>query len=165
MTHIAHRHPADRHTPGPHPPEAKPAGPQSRRSVLSAGAAGAGALALAGCGAAEDVVGAASSAASAAASSAARDAISKATVPVGGGKIFPDAKVVVTQPEEGQFKAFSAVCTHQGCVVSDVSGGAIVCGCHGSAFDIATGEVLKGPATRPLPGRSVSVGADGITVG
>ena len=47
--------------------------------------------------------------------------------------------------------AFSATCTHQGCPVSEVSGGRIVCPCHGSAFDAATGEVVGGPAPSPLP--------------
>lgn len=136
----------------------------SRRNVLTAGAVGAGALALGACGAAEDAARDVASSASAAASGALRDAVSKATIPVGGGRVFGDAKVVVTQPTEGQFKAFSAVCTHQGCVVAEVSGGTINCSCHGSRFDLATGEVRKGPATRPLQEKSVSLGPDGITV-
>ena len=36
-----------------------------------------------------------------------------ADVPVGGGRVFKDKKIVVTQPTEGDFKAFTAVCTHQ----------------------------------------------------
>jgi Rieske Fe-S protein len=135
-----------------------------RRAVLlSAGLAG-GAVVLAGCGAAGDIASDAASSAGAAASSALKDAVSKATIPVGGGKVFADQKVVVTQPTEGEFKAFTAVCTHQGCTVADVSGGTINCGCHGSKFDIATGEVKNGPATKPLPTKTVSVTGDGITV-
>ena len=79
-------------------------------------------------------------------------------------KVFEDVKVVVTQPTRGDFKAFSAICTHQGCTVNGVSDGVITCPCHGSTFDIATGEVKQGPATKPLPPKTVSVGADGITV-
>ena len=93
-----------------------------------------------------------------------KDAISKATIPVGGGKIFADQKVVVTQPTSGDFKAFSAVCTHQACLVSDVADGTINCACHGSEFDITTGAVKKGPATKALPEKSVTVSGDGISV-
>jgi Rieske Fe-S protein len=136
----------------------------SRRTVLvSAGLVG-GAVALTACGAAEDIASDAASSAGAAASSALREAISKATVPVGGGKVLADQKVVITQPTEGDFQAFTAVCTHQGCVVSSVSDGTINCACHGSKFDIATGEVKQGPATKALPRKTVSVTGDGITV-
>ena len=53
---------------------------------------------------------------------------------MGGGKVFADDKVVVTQPEKGEFKAFSAVCTHAGCLVSGVKDSVITCDCHGSRF-------------------------------
>jgi Rieske Fe-S protein len=76
---------------------------------------------------------------------------SKTEVPVGGGVILDDEKVVVTQPTSGQFRGFSAVCTHQGCTVASVSDGQIFCPCHGSAFDISTGAVLGGPAPSALP--------------
>ena len=49
----------------------------------------------------------------------------------------------------GDFRAFSAVCTHAGCTV-DVSGGEFVCPCHGGTYDIATGAVTGGPPPRPL---------------
>jgi len=136
----------------------------SRRAVLvSAGLAG-GAVALTACGTAENIASDAASSAGAAASSALKEAVSKATVPVGGGKVLTDQKVVITQPTAGEFKAFTAVCTHQGCVVSDVSGGTINCACHGSKFDITTGDVKQGPATKPLPRKTVSVTGDGISV-
>jgi Rieske Fe-S protein len=78
-------------------------------------------------------------------------------VPVGGGMIFTDRKVVVTQPTQGDFKAFSAVCTHLGCTVSTVSGGTINCPCHGSKFRIADASVAAGPAPRPLPAQPITV--------
>uniref|UniRef100_A0AAU2VDB9 Cytochrome bc1 complex Rieske iron-sulfur subunit n=1 Tax=Streptomyces sp. NBC_00003 TaxID=2903608 RepID=A0AAU2VDB9_9ACTN len=78
-------------------------------------------------------------------------------IPQGGGKIFAAQGVVVTQPTAGQFKAFSAKCTHQGCAVSSVSGGTINCPCHGSKFDVADGSVKGGPAPSPLPAAAISV--------
>lgn len=78
-------------------------------------------------------------------------------IPVGGGKVFPDQKIVVTQPTSGQFKGFSAVCTHQSCVVADVGNGTINCGCHGSKFKIADGSVANGPASRPLAAADITV--------
>ena len=48
--------------------------------------------------------------------------------------------------------------------MSGVTDGVITCPCHGSQFDMTTGAVRQGPATAPLPEKSVSVGADGITV-
>ncbi|HEY5834475.1 Rieske (2Fe-2S) protein [Streptomyces sp.] len=83
-------------------------------------------------------------------------------IPVGGGKIFADQKVVVTQPEAGTFKAFSAICTHRGCAVTGVSGGTIVCPCHGSAFKVADGSVAQGPATSPLAEKQVTVSGDEV---
>lgn len=79
------------------------------------------------------------------------------TIPEGGGKVFEERKVVVTQPRAGEFKAFSAVCRHQGCIVHDVSGGTINCACHGSKYAITDGGVRRGPATRPLPEQRLSV--------
>jgi Rieske Fe-S protein len=76
-------------------------------------------------------------------------------VPVGGGAVYADQSVVVTQPSPGTFRAFSAVCTHQGCTVSDVYGGTINCPCHGSKFKITDGSVVAGPARRPLPAKRV----------
>ena len=70
--------------------------------------------------------------------------------PGGGGKIIDGPNIVITQPEAGSFKAFTAVCTHQGCIVSTVSNGTIDCPCHGSKFSIKDGSVVNGPATSPL---------------
>ncbi|MCM2393180.1 Rieske (2Fe-2S) protein [Streptomyces albipurpureus] len=83
-------------------------------------------------------------------------------IPVGGGKIFDGPKVVVTQPTAGEFKAFSAVCTHQGCIVDKVADGTIDCPCHGSLFRISDASVARGPATRPLARRQITVTQDSI---
>jgi nitrite reductase/ring-hydroxylating ferredoxin subunit len=85
-------------------------------------------------------------------------------IPVGSGKIFAADKVVVTQPTAGDFKAFSAVCTHQGCVVADIKGEDIDCTCHGSKFSIKDGSVLKGPATKPLETLTATVKNGEISV-
>ncbi|MEV0642155.1 Rieske (2Fe-2S) protein [Streptomyces sp. NPDC050619] len=85
-----------------------------------------------------------------------------ADIPVGGGKIYADEKVVVTQPKEGEFKAFSNICTHQQCPVANVSDGTINCTCHGSKFAIADGSVSHPPATKPLPEKKITVEGDSI---
>jgi nitrite reductase/ring-hydroxylating ferredoxin subunit len=78
-------------------------------------------------------------------------------VPVGGGKVFTDAKVVVTQPTAGQYKGFSAVCTHQGNPIGSVEGGQIVCPFHNSHFSITDGSPVSGPAQTALPAVNVKV--------
>ncbi|KOU65604.1 iron-sulfur protein [Streptomyces sp. MMG1533] len=85
-------------------------------------------------------------------------------IPVGGGKIFADEKIVVTQPKEGEFKAFSNICTHQQCPVANVSDGTINCTCHGSKFSITDGSVENPPATKPLPAKQIAVEGDSITL-
>ena len=84
-------------------------------------------------------------------------------IPVGGGKIYTAARVVVTQPTRGQYKAFSAVCTHVGCIMSEVANGTIDCPCHGSEFKITTGAVVTGPAPAPLPKKQIKI-VDGQVV-
>jgi len=86
-----------------------------------------------------------------------------ADVPVGGGIILTDAALVITQPKAGTFKAFSAICTHQGCTVSTVESGTINCPCHGSQFAIADGAVVNGPAKKPLPAKKITVSGGSIT--
>jgi len=83
-------------------------------------------------------------------------------VPVGGGEVLTDQKIVVTQPKAGTFAAFTAVCTHQGCLVDSVSGGTINCPCHGSKFSISNGSVVNGPATSPLAAVSIKVKGSNI---
>lgn len=76
-------------------------------------------------------------------------------VPVGGGKVFD--KIVVTQPKAGEFKAFTAVCTHAGCLVRTVENNTINCPCHGSKYSAEDGSVQGGPAPAPLAAVQVTV--------
>ncbi|MFD5023890.1 Rieske (2Fe-2S) protein [Streptomyces sp. NPDC058373] len=87
---------------------------------------------------------------------------STSQIPVGGGKVFADDKVVVTQPEKGEFKAFSAVCTHAQCLVSGVKDATITCDCHGSRFSADDGSVRNPPATKALPEVGIEVDGDRI---
>jgi Rieske Fe-S protein len=85
-------------------------------------------------------------------------------VPVGGGKIFAEKGVVVTQPAAGTFKGFSAICTHQSCPLANVDAGTINCTCHGSRFSIEDGTPKNGPATRPLAPKDVRIDGDKIVL-
>jgi Rieske Fe-S protein len=80
-----------------------------------------------------------------------------ADVPVGGGMVYTAAKVVVTQPVKGEFKVFSAVCTHVGCICNQVADGTINCPCHGAKFKITDGSVVAGPAPTPLAAKAFTV--------
>ncbi len=86
-----------------------------------------------------------------------------ADIPVGSGKIFPDAATVITQPKAGEFKAFSAICTHQSCTVATVTN-TINCDCHGSKYSITDGSVVNPPAPNPLPAKTIKVDGDTLTV-
>ena len=83
--------------------------------------------------------------------------VATSKVPVNGGVILDAKKIVETQPTEGTFKAFTAVCTHQACLVGSVKDGVISCPCHGSAFSATDGSVQNGPATKPLGEIAISV--------
>ena len=85
-------------------------------------------------------------------------------IPVGGGKVFADSQTVVTQPTAGTFKAFDAVCPHQGCTVGSVEGGQIICPCHQSHFDAATGDRVSGPAAIGLTAKKITVTGGTFTV-
>jgi nitrite reductase/ring-hydroxylating ferredoxin subunit len=89
---------------------------------------------------------------------------STGAIPVGGGKIFVSERVVVTQPSRGQFKGFSAVCTHMQCIVDQIANGTINCPCHGSKFSITDGHVVAGPAPSPLPAQSLKIQSDQISL-
>ena len=142
----------------------------TRRGVLAGvGLAGlAGVITACGAGSSSSTAAASSAASSAAASGGASSAAganalaATSDIPVGGGKIFTGPKVVVTQPTANEFKAFSAVCTHMGCIVSQVSNGTIDCPCHGSQYNITTGAVVAGPAPMPLPAEQIKVSGGGI---
>ena len=88
---------------------------------------------------------------------------SVADVPAGGGVV--KSGVVLTKDASGNIHAFSATCTHQGCTVTSVTNGAINCPCHGSRFSVTNGQVLGGPAPRPLPAVAVTVNGDQIVRG
>ena len=126
----------------------------SRRAALVV-PAGAGVLALSACGGSSEGGGAGGEAAG-------PIELPTADVPVGGGVVREG--VVVTQPTEGEFHAFDALCPHQGCAVTRVTTEAIVCPCHGSEFDLTDGSVLKGPATEGLTTRTATVDGDQVTV-
>lgn len=74
-------------------------------------------------------------------------------VMVGSGQKFmidDTLTVLVTQPKAGDYRGFSATCTHSGCIVTGVRDGEIACGCHGARFDVESGAVLAGPARTAL---------------
>lgn len=131
----------------------------SRRSVLrAASTAGAVALTVAACGGGQDGAAPGSAAPSTPAAAGGTLLAKVADVPVGGGVVLIDLKLVVTQPTAGEFKAFSSICPHQGCPVSAVKDGFIDCTCHGSRFAVATGAPTPdSPAKSPLAPQAVTV--------
>lgn len=132
-----------------------PASAPSRRTVVAAVGAAGIAITLNACGSDD---GSSSSSSSGA-------ALGKTSeIPEGGGKIFKDEGVVVTQPTAGEFKAFSSKCTHQGCAVTRVANGVITCPCHKSEFSVTDGSVQKGPATQALPEEKITVSGETIAL-
>jgi nitrite reductase/ring-hydroxylating ferredoxin subunit len=138
-----------------------------RRSVLRgacvvcAGVVGAGVLAACGGGGTD---GGSDAGGGSGSGGAGGDTIKTSDIPVGGGKVFDGPKVVVTQPTAGEFKAFTAVCTHQSFLVGNVQGGTINCLHHGSMYNMTTGAVVGGPAPAPLAAKTVTVSGDTLTV-
>ncbi len=89
-------------------------------------------------------------------------------LPVGQSKVLPvnDKPVIVVNTPQGGVKAFSAICTHLGCVVGwDQSKQVILCPCHDGRFNPTTGAVISGPPPAPLPPMRVVVENDQIFVG
>lgn len=123
----------------------------TRREVLGAAAAAGATTALTACGGGEDSGG-----------GGGQVRVATADVPEGGG-IVTDG-VVVTQPSAGEYKAYDAACPHQGCAVDEVTSAAIICPCHGSEFDPASGEETQGPATEGLASRTATVEGDEIVI-
>lgn len=162
----------------------KPSAAPARRTVVAAAGAAGLAVALTACGSSDDssssstgsgTSGTTGSTGSSEAAStggtgggdnaAAGAALTTtADIPEGGGKVFESEKVVVTQPTAGTYKAFSAVCTHQGCAVKSVADGVINCPCHNSNFSIEDGSVKSGPAQKALPSVSITVSGTNITL-
>jgi len=149
--------------------EPSPEAASTRRGMLL----GVGLVGLAGtltaCGGSKDDSGSAASPppgnGRSAPANAGGDALAKTgEIPVGGGKIFKDEKVVVTQPKQGEFEAFSAVCQHRGCTVGSIAGDKIICPCHGSAYNVSDGGVANGPTTKPLPRKNIKVQNGEITL-
>lgn len=127
----------------------------SRKAVIAGAGVGLGAAAVAGCSSGGD-------SGSGSSENSAPDVVTQtADVPVGSGVIV--GTVVVTQPVAGDFKAFSAVCTHTGCLLNEVADGTINCPCHGSKFSL-DGAVLNGPAARPLIAEPITVRGDSIVL-
>ena len=129
----------------------------SRRIVVGDACLVAGAVALSGCTVYDTSVDAPTAEQPTGAAAAADPIAATADVPVGGGLVDKDKKIVVTQPKKGEFKGFTAVCTHAGCVVKEVAGGTINCPCHGSKYSITDGSVVAGPAKKSLAEAPVAV--------
>lgn len=139
----------------------------ARRTVVAAVGAAGLAVALTACGSDDKSSGASSGGSgggdNGAAGKAGGTVLAKtADIPEGGGKVFADQGVVVTQPTAGTFKAFSSKCTHQGCAVKDIADGVITCPCHNSQFSATDGSVKKGPATQALAAAGITVDGDSI---
>ncbi|THG35036.1 Rieske (2Fe-2S) protein [Glaciibacter flavus] len=151
--------------------------PITRRTVLTIGGASATAIALAACSPSGGSAPSSSASRSAAAPSTSAVPSAEASAPAGGGTEIAkladipvggsiDAKlngapILVSQPTAGTVVAFSAICTHQGCIVA-AAGKEFDCPCHNSSYDAATGEVLGGPAPKPLPKVAVSISGDAV---
>ncbi len=133
-----------------------------RRTVVQL--LGISALAVAGLSACSSSAASPTRVASSGGSSSADVRIPLSDIPVGGGVIRAADKVVATQATAGRYKAFSAVCQHQGCIVGSIEGNKIVCPCHGSAYSIVDGSVLNGPTTRPLIPKPSSVEGSDLVV-
>lgn len=89
-------------------------------------------------------------------------------VPVGQARVVDagGSRVVLAQPSEGEFVAFSARCTHQGTNVDAAEGLVLLCPNHGSRFDAGDGgAVVNGPATAPLEELSVTREGDRLVLG
>jgi len=133
--------------------------PSRRQVLLTSGAVAAAAAVTAACGSSGDT------ASTGVPTISAGTSLKTSDVPVGGGTVLQDAQVVVTQPTAGQYKAFTAVCTHEGCLVAGIQDGTIVCPCHNGQYSITDGSVVAGPPPAPLAEVKVTVSGDTLTLG
>lgn len=88
-------------------------------------------------------------------------------IPVGQGKVVPvaDKPVIVVNTAQG-VRAYSAICTHLGCIVEwDRPRKFILCPCHDGRFNPVSGAVISGPPPAPLPPVPVLVDGENIYVG
>ena len=148
--------------------------PLARRTVLVTGGTLGAAAALAACGGSGDTAASSSEAPAPESSDAGGSSPAAPSgevlgpvdqVTVGSGVVYDGPKVVVTQPAEGDIRGFTAVCPHQGCLVSEVTNNEILCPCHGSLFSAEDGAVITGPATTGLAPVDVSVVDDQVVLG
>ncbi|NBU22694.1 MAG: Rieske (2Fe-2S) protein [Actinobacteria bacterium] len=126
-----------------------------RRELLGVGVASTATIALAACAAEPEVTQSESETTSAQPTTPSGDLLlgPASEVMVGSGnkyKIDEMLTILVTQPKAGEYRGFSATCTHSGCIVQGVRDGEIACGCHGARFDQETGAVISGPAKTAL---------------
>ena len=140
------------------------AGPSRRRVLVTGGVIVATAAATAACGASGPADTGDAPGPTDSTGGGAETSIPTGDIPVGSGEILTDQKVVITQPTAGTFKAFTAVCTHQGCLVGSVSDAMILCPCHGSTYSITDGSVTGGPAPAPLAPVPLTVSGDTLTL-
>lgn len=80
--------------------------------------------------------------------------------------IETDAGKIAVANVEGEYFAFDDTCTHQGCSLSTgtLDGSNVICPCHGSTFDVTSGEVVSGPASRPVMSYAVTVNGQEIEI-
>jgi Rieske Fe-S protein len=147
---------------GPPPSSSAPASAGASSAPAASGAASASGTAASGGGASG---GGASGGGASSAAPVVGALAATSEVPEGGGKIIDGKNIVLTQPQAGSFKAFTAVCTHQGCIVNQIGNGTIDCPCHGSKFSIKDGSVVNGPATSPLAAVAIKVEGTSIVQG
>jgi len=87
-------------------------------------------------------------------------------IPIGSGKKFDveGVQILVTQPRAGEFRGFSAICTHAGFVMNNMANSEIKCDNHGAVYSADDGSVLSGPAPTALGKVSVTVEGENVLV-
>src|SRR5690606_28215085 len=78
-------------------------------------------------------------------------------VAAGSARLYRDHNVVVNRAEDGTLTAYSTICTHARCPANKLDGDRLICPCHGSEFDVATGKATREPAVAPLDRLAVAV--------